>query len=43
LALERLGESGSQMLPVVHRADASLIIGVLMLDDILIAYGVRIR
>jgi CIC family chloride channel protein len=40
LALERMGDSGMNVLPVVSRADVRDLIGVIALDDILEAYGV---
>ena len=43
LALERMGTSGFNVLPVVSRANVHLLIGVVVLDDILNAYGVTKR
>ena len=40
LALERMGTSGLNVLPVVSRANVHLLIGIVVLDDILAAYGV---
>jgi CBS domain-containing protein len=40
LALERMGTSGLNVLPVVSRANVHLLLGVVVLDDILAAYGV---
>ena len=40
LALERMGTSGLNVLPVVSRADVRQLIGIIALDDILNAYGV---
>jgi len=40
LALERIGSSGLDMIPVVSRADVHQLVGVVVLDDILRAYGV---
>lgn len=40
LALSRMGESGHTALPVVSRADARKILGVVTLADILAVYGV---
>jgi CIC family chloride channel protein len=41
VALERIGASGLQVIPVVSRANMSQLIGVAVLDDILRAYGVK--
>ena len=41
LALERMGSSGYNALPVVSRANVRELIGIVLLDDILGAYGVR--
>jgi len=43
LALERMGTSGLNVLPVVSRANVRGLIGVIVLDDILEAYGVARR
>jgi chloride channel protein, CIC family len=43
LALERMGTNGLNVLPVVSRANVHLLIGVVVLDDILAAYGVSKR
>jgi len=43
LALERMGTSGLNVLPVVSRADVRHLIGIITLDDILNAYGVSKR
>ena len=43
LALERMGSSGLNVLPVVSRANLRLLIGIIALDDILDAYGVTKR
>jgi len=40
LALERLGSNGLDLLPVVSRANAHQLIGVVMLRDVLQSYGV---
>jgi CBS domain-containing protein len=40
VALERMGESGYNVLPVVSRANVRQLEGVVTLDDILEAYGV---
>jgi|SRR5579863_4149196 len=40
LALERMGTSGLNVLPVVSRANVRQLIGIVILDDILAAYGV---
>jgi CIC family chloride channel protein len=40
LALERMGSSGQMVLPVVSRANVRQLLGVVVLDDILDAYGV---
>ena len=41
MALERLGSSGVQTIPVVSRANARELLGIAVLDDILNAYGVN--
>ena len=43
LALERMGTSGLNVLPVVSRANVRELIGIVVLDDILEAYGVAKR
>jgi CIC family chloride channel protein len=43
LALERMGTTGLNVLPVVSRANVRQLIGVIALDDILGAYGVAKR
>ncbi len=43
LALERMGASGLNVLPVVSRANMRQLIGIIALDDILDAYGVAKR
>jgi CIC family chloride channel protein len=43
LALERMGTSGFNVLPVVSRANMHLLLGIVVLDDILAAYGVTKR
>jgi CIC family chloride channel protein len=43
LALERMGTSGLNVLPVVSRANLRQLIGIIALDDILGAYGVTKR
>jgi len=43
LALERMGTSGLNVLPVVSRANVRQLIGIIALDDILGAYGVGRR
>lgn len=43
LALERMGTSGLNVLPVVSRANVRRLIGIITLDDILNAYGVAKR
>jgi CBS domain-containing protein len=43
LALERMGTSGLNVLPVVSRANARQLIGIVVLDDILDAYGLGKR
>jgi len=43
LALERMGTSGLNVLPVVSRANLRQLIGIIALDDILDAYGVMKR
>jgi CIC family chloride channel protein len=40
LALERLGSNGLDMLPVVSRANAHQLLGVVTLRDVLQSYGV---
>ena len=40
LALERMGSTGLNVLPVVSRANVRLLMGVIVLDDVLQAYGV---
>lgn len=40
LALDRIGSSGLQAIPVVSRANIRQLLGVIVLDDILRAYGV---
>jgi len=40
-ALERMGADGLKSLPVVSRADIRQVLGVVLLDDILAAYGVH--
>jgi len=40
LALARMGESGHRVLPVVSRANARTILGVVTLEDVLKSYGV---
>ena len=43
LALARMGDTGHNVLPVVSRANAKIIIGVVTLTDVLHAYGVDPR
>jgi len=43
LAMERMGASGANVLPVVSRANLRQLIGVVVLDDILNTYGVAKR
>jgi len=43
LALERMGTSGLNVLPVVSRANLRQLLGIITLDDILEAYGVAKR
>jgi len=43
LALARMGDTGHNVLPVVSRANAKMIIGVVTLTDVLHAYGVDPR
>lgn len=43
LALERMGTSGLNVLPVVSRANVRQLLGIIALDDILSAYGVAKR
>jgi CBS domain-containing protein len=40
LALARMGESGHQVLPVVSRANARILLGIVTLADVLKVYGV---
>ncbi len=40
LALERLGKSGFELLPVVSRADVHKLEGVVLLEDVLKSYGI---
>jgi CBS domain-containing protein len=40
LALERMGTTGMNVLPVVSRANVRQMLGIVALDDILGAYGV---
>jgi CIC family chloride channel protein len=40
VALERMGASGSDMLPVVSRGNLRQLLGIITLDDILASYGV---
>jgi CBS domain-containing protein len=40
LALERMGATGLNVLPVVSRANVRQLIGIIVLDDVLHAYGV---
>jgi predicted transcriptional regulator len=40
LALERLGNHGLDLLPVVSRANAHQVLGVVTLHDVLQSYGV---
>ena len=40
LALERMGSTGLNVLPVVSRANVHVLMGVIVLDDVLKAYGV---
>ncbi|MGH7652846.1 MAG: chloride channel protein [Gemmatimonadaceae bacterium] len=40
LALARMGDSGHNVLPVVSRANARLVVGIVTLADVLEAYGV---
>jgi CBS domain-containing protein len=40
LALARMGDSGHNVLPVVSRANARLMVGVIALTDVLKSYGV---
>ena len=40
LAMERMGTSGVNVLPVVSRANVHQLVGVVALDDILSTYGV---
>jgi len=41
VALERLGAAGVDVLPVVSRADVHILLGVVELDELLRAYGVK--
>jgi chloride channel protein, CIC family len=41
LALERMGSAGVDMLPVVSRADARQMLGIVTLPEVLEAYGLR--
>jgi CBS domain-containing protein len=43
VALERMGNTGLNVLPVVSRANVRLLIGMIALDDVLDAYGVARR
>ena len=43
LALEHMGSSGLNVLPVVSRANFHQLVGIVVLDDILNAYGVAKR
>jgi CIC family chloride channel protein len=43
VALERMGSSGFNVLPVVSRANVRKLMGVVILDDVLAAYGVAKR
>jgi CIC family chloride channel protein len=43
LALERMGSTGLNVLPVVSRANVRELMGIVILDDILAAYGVANR
>ena len=43
LALEKMGTSGLNVLPVVSRANLRQLLGIIALDDILAAYGVANR
>jgi len=43
LALERMGASGMNVLPVVSRANVRQLIAIVTLDEILAAYGVGRR
>jgi len=43
LALARMGDSGHNVLPVVSRSNARMIIGVVTIADVLQAYGVDPR
>ncbi len=40
LTLERMGSSGQSVLPVVSRANVRQLLGVVVLSDVLTAYGV---
>ena len=40
IALERLGKSGFELLPVVSRADVHKLEGVVLLEDVLKSYGI---
>jgi hypothetical protein len=39
--MERIGAAGLDLLPVVNRADVRKVEGVIVLSDILAAFGVR--
>jgi CIC family chloride channel protein len=43
LALERMGSTGLNVLPVVSRASVRVLMGIIVLDDVLQAYGVAKR
>ena len=43
LALERMGSTGLNVLPVVSRANVRQLLGIVILDDVLMAYGVAKR
>jgi len=43
LALERMGSTGLNVLPVVSRANVRELMGIVILDDVLAAYGVGSR
>jgi CIC family chloride channel protein len=43
LALERMGSAGLNVLPVVSRANVHVLMGIIVLDDVLKAYGVAKR
>jgi CBS domain-containing protein len=40
LALERMGAGGLNVLPVISRADVRKLLGIVVLDDVLRAFGV---